>query len=84
MNCRELIDFLADYLGGELPEAERVEFEKHVEACPPCLDYMKTYQKTICLCREAMCHPDEEQSAPPLPEPLIQAILEARRKASGS
>ena len=42
-----------DYLSDELPEDSRAIFERHLTACPDCVRYLKTYQTTITLCREA-------------------------------
>jgi anti-sigma factor (TIGR02949 family) len=51
MTCRECAELLLDFLGGEL-DAERCErLRQHLEACPPCLTYVETYQITIRLTR---------------------------------
>ena len=34
MNCREFTEFLHDYLFGNLPAEERIQFEKHLAECP--------------------------------------------------
>jgi hypothetical protein len=34
ITCREFIDFLVDYLAGELPPASQAEFEFHLSDCP--------------------------------------------------
>lgn len=73
--CRELIDFLGDYLSGELPAAQRAEFERHLAICPPCVAYLKTYEQTIRLGKSACTDVNEEP-----PEELIKAILAARSK----
>ena len=81
MTCRDLVEFLSEYLSGELAAAERAEFEAHLAACPACVAYLDTYQKTILLgkasyaCREDPV-PDE------VPEQLVQAILAARTKGT--
>jgi anti-sigma factor RsiW len=47
MTCRELAELLLDYLDGEL-EAERCAWIRgHLEACPECVHFVKTYQLTI-------------------------------------
>lgn len=78
MNCREMIDFLSDYLEGELPEHVKMCFDMHLEMCPPCVEYLRTYEQTIliakkCCCEDPACQCDE------MPEPLIKAILLARK-----
>ena len=36
MNCDDIKNLLADYLGNELESAERVQFESHVSTCTLC------------------------------------------------
>lgn len=79
MTCRELIEFLADYEAGELPDPDRLVFDRHLAACPACRAYLDNYRKTIILGREAF--PGDEEPAPGLPEELLKAILAARRKS---
>jgi len=81
IKCSELIDFIADYLTGELPSDARFEFERHLKVCPPCVDYLQTYGDTIRLSRTALC--DEHDHSKPtdaVPEDLVKAILAARKK----
>ncbi|MCA9268795.1 MAG: zf-HC2 domain-containing protein [Planctomycetales bacterium] len=77
MNCQELVDFLMEYLEGELPPEHQAAFEEHLRLCPPCVHFLATYKEAIvmgkicCQCSEAI--PKE------VPEDLVQAILAARR-----
>ena len=36
MNCNDIKDLLAEYLGDELESAERTQFESHLSTCGPC------------------------------------------------
>lgn len=76
--CSEIIGFLDDYLSGEQTAAVRAEFEKHLAVCPPCVDYLKSYQQTVSLARDTAQSPDARQA---VPAELVQAILAARRAA---
>lgn len=76
LTCRELIDFLAGYLDGELGATARAEFESHLSGCPPCVDYLASYRATILLGKQA-CEPDAELPAD-VPRELVDAILAAR------
>jgi anti-sigma factor RsiW len=78
VTCKELIAFIADYLEGALPEAEREVFERHLDECPYCVDYLSSYRSTIELA--AALGEDPSVSVPETPEELIRAILEARKK----
>jgi anti-sigma factor RsiW len=83
MTCRELVDFIMDYLNGELPERERSEFEVHLAVCPPCVAYLASYRQTVTIARAAS-KPLGEEAVAEMPEELIQAILAARKKEEKS
>jgi anti-sigma factor RsiW len=76
MTCRQLIDFIGSYRDNELKPDQRVEFERHLRACPSCVAYLETYEKTILLARAAADGPVPND----VPESLVQAILAARGK----
>lgn len=78
LSCRELIEFLDDYLSGVQSAEVRAEFERHLAVCPYCVDYINTYRATIRLARAAMV--DEDRPPEGVPEELIAAILAARTK----
>lgn len=79
MTCRELVEFLAEYLSGTLPPDQHAAFDTHLESCPECVAYLKSYQETVKLGKEAFRRPD---AAVPdaVPDELVRAILAARRK----
>ena len=77
MTCRELADFLVDYLEGSLPEAQRGAFERHLALCPTCVAYLDSYRKTVALASETGDRP----CPPPMPEGLVRAILDAAKRA---
>ena len=75
MTCRELNDFLADYLEGALARTQHAEFERHLGLCTDCVRYLDDYREVIRL--GGLCGTEE---APPadVPEELIRAVLAAR------
>ena len=75
LKCREVIEFLDRYVVGELPPAQRREFEWHLRLCRSCRAYLRTYRSTILLERAA-----ESGGEPEIPEELVAGILAARRK----
>ena len=78
LTCREFIQFLDDYVDNTQPAEVRAEFERHLETCPYCVDYLRTYRDTIALARGACA---EDPSVPPpadVPEELIQIIIKSR------
>lgn len=74
MTCRDVDALLSDYLTGELPHTERELFVRHRAACASCASYLDSYRTTIALARAA-----ERDTLADVPEPLVRAILEARR-----
>jgi anti-sigma factor RsiW len=76
ITCREFVEFLADYLGGELDAARRDEFELHLACCPSCVAYMKSYRATERLERGTLLGVDHVPAD--VPGDLIRAILAAR------
>jgi len=47
VDCRELVELLADYLAGELPRDQAELLEWHLEGCRPCVAFVNTYRGTI-------------------------------------
>jgi predicted anti-sigma-YlaC factor YlaD len=78
VNCKEIVDFLMDYLEGELPENVHSCFDTHLQSCPSCVDYLNTYRTTI-LVAKSCCHENPAHMCDEVPEPLIKAILAARK-----
>ena len=79
MTCREFADFIMDYLTGDLPDETRTPFERHIERCRNCREYIKQYGDTITAGRVAFAHLDEDVPAE-VPEDLVTAILAARKR----
>ena len=80
MNCQEFIDFLMAYIEEELPAEERKVFEDHIKLCPPCGEYLRSYEQCIKL-GQAACQCESEDVPAEVPEGLVQAILASRRKS---
>ena len=81
MTCRELADFIIDYVDGELEADVRSNFERHLTRCPNCVRYLAAYRTSIQMGRRALdADADADRSAAEAgaPEDLINAILAAR------
>jgi anti-sigma factor RsiW len=80
ITCRTFVDFLMEYLDGSLPPGQADSFDEHLAQCTACVAYMKTYQETVRLGKQAFSDPDAEVPED-VPEELVKAILEARKRA---
>lgn len=78
MTCRELADFILDYLAGELPLTTREPFERHLMQCRDCHEYLRQYRQTVEAGKRAFTCLGDELPAD-VPEDLVQAILAARK-----
>lgn len=77
MTCREFVEFLMQYLSGELSPAERSLFDEHLAECADCVVYLRTYQETIRLEKVAFADPGGPVPDD-VPDDLVRAILAAR------
>ena len=80
ITCRELIDFLYLYLENELPADRRSEFDRHLGVCDPCRDYIRQYELSIRLAKDAFAGSDgpADETAP---EGLVRAVLASRPRS---
>lgn len=49
--CQQLIEFLGDYIAGDLPTERAEDFERHLAKCPSCTAYLASYRETIRIAR---------------------------------
>lgn len=70
INCRDFAQLLIDFVSGELPPEHHAQVEQHLQACPPCVTYLQTYQQTIRLARKLPCQP-----LPPTLDQRLRAAL---------
>lgn len=82
LSCREFMDVILAYLDGELGPHERQLFDAHIQACPPCLDYLDSYRRTVELTGAAWAACGADDRVPEeIPEELVCAVLAARKSA---
>jgi hypothetical protein len=68
--CRELIEFLDDYIAGELARDLVAGFEWHLARCTSCTAYLVSYRETIVVARYA-----SRAELHDLPPDLVTVIL---------
>lgn len=72
LTCQELINFLTDYLDGQLPLSQRLAFELHLSLCHDCRSYLHNFKTTIAAAKQSTDGTAE------IPEDLVKAILKSR------
>ena len=72
MTCRELTDFLSDYVGDELPQPVRRRFKFHLWMCRNCWIYVSQFRETVAAGKR-VC--DDAPVDGPIPEEVVQAIM---------
>ena len=80
ITCRELFDFIADYLDNTLAPDVRHEFERHLNVCPSCVAYVDSYRQTIRLGKAALA-PSDNPADGTAPVGLLKAVRAARCKS---
>lgn len=79
MTCREVADFLGDYVSGDLAADVRAQFDRHLTLCPNCRAYLATYRAAIEVGFRAFANPDANAQAE-VPAELVTAIMDAVRR----
>jgi anti-sigma factor RsiW len=68
-----VVALLADYLEGRLPDATRVDLERHLAGCPACEACVASYRSTVDL-----LHSLSEDDLPPELTLRLRAFLDKR------
>ncbi|MDA4846460.1 anti-sigma factor family protein [Hoeflea poritis] len=76
ITCEEFDDFILAYLEDTLSAREKFVFELHLKVCRDCREYLAAYRASLELARKCGKEPDE--ALPPVPDDLVQAVMEAR------
>jgi anti-sigma factor RsiW len=76
MKCRELAEFLMDYVSGDLPQESHTHFEFHLSKCRNCRAYLLQYEITIRAGKIACDEMSDELAE--IPDELVRAVLAAR------
>lgn len=79
-NCRRICDMLTEYADGTLPDAQRAEVQRHLDACPPC----RVIADKECGARQLLrACADRLRGTEPLPADLRARCQAASRRAGG-
>ena len=51
-NCEDCVDLFYDYLDSNLDPETLKLLSEHLAACPPCVNFLKTYQSCLAMEKE--------------------------------
>ncbi len=79
LTCRDMEDFMSDYVEGDLDLLTRIQFTMHLAMCGDCRRYLQMYKDSIALGKRIFDCPDDEATGH-APQDMINAILAATEK----
>jgi predicted anti-sigma-YlaC factor YlaD len=47
LECKEVVEFVSDFLDGALAVGDRARLEQHLLICPPCAGYLAQVKSTL-------------------------------------
>jgi anti-sigma factor RsiW len=74
ITCRQLINFIIDYVDGALDETANAEFERHLGVCPSCRNYLESYRVTMSVTKISITDAPLDD----VPDELVERILSRR------
>lgn len=83
ITCRELEEFIGDFLDGSLPWGQWLVFRIHLLFCRECRDYLNSFTRAMALGKATFEHPDAVVPDE-VPEDFVRAVLAARRSGEDS
>ncbi len=75
MTCRELVEFLDEYVAETLEAVTRSRFDAHLAGCAACTAYLRSYRDTIRLAKDS--GRNDDRTAADMPAELVDAIIAA-------
>jgi anti-sigma factor RsiW len=75
MTCQELVEAITDYLEGALGADDRRRFERHLDGCQDCREYLAQMRETVRLTGALR----SDDLSPALQERLLDAFRGWRR-----
>lgn len=78
ITCKEFISALVDYLARELPAKDDEQMDLHLEVCPDCVKYLRSYDVTIKLGKKALSESGDESGG--ISDDFVKVVLSATKK----
>ena len=76
LTCQELVELVTEYLERTLPGRDRARFERHLDGCPYCTNYLDQMRITIRLLGRL----PEETIQPAARDALLDAFRDWKRE----
>ena len=76
LSCKELVELVTDYLEEDLPPADRVRFDAHLNECAGCQVYLEQIRQTIRMTGKLT----EETAPPQATKKLLDAFRNWKRR----
>lgn len=73
--CRAVFERLSEYIDGELADDLCSHIDGHMDDCPRCREFLDSLRRTVRLV--------EGIDAPPMPDEIRRAVLDAYRRYRG-
>ena len=81
LTCRQVEEFLMDYLENRLGFWMTLQFSIHLFMCTNCSKYMQEYKNTIALEKKIFENPEDEAIGN-VPDDILHAILNVKKPSS--
>lgn len=78
LTCRQVEQFLLDYLEGQVSLWTWYKFRYHLLLCDDCRQYLQDYRNAVALGRRIFANPDDEAIGK-VPDEILVAILKSRK-----
>ncbi|MDX2131269.1 MAG: zf-HC2 domain-containing protein [Planctomycetota bacterium] len=78
LSCKDCVEFLLDYLDGQLPAEQRFTFESHIAFCGDCEVFLANYRKAVEL--TSGCARGGAGAPGKIPEHMVDAIVKALKR----
>ena len=78
LTCRQVEQFLLDYLEGQVSLWTWCKFRYHLLLCDDCRQYLQDYRNAVALGRRIFADPDDE-AVGKVPDEILSAILKSTK-----
>jgi anti-sigma factor RsiW len=80
-SCKEIVDLAFDYIQHELDPERTRRLDRHLERCPSCINFIRTYEYVPNLTRELLHREMPASLKESLREYLRQELAEKARES---